>query len=284
LFASIVYTFDDATAADRHDHGTVSIFWKAALQPGTGLGGNALGMKLATQPIAIYRKIQSDLEDRILSGAWPPGTRIPSEEDLAQQFGCSRMTVNKVLSALARSGLVSRKRRTGTVVARPMLHHTVLQLRDLRTEISEAGTFPRHAVLDRAVRRPTDEEAERLSIRRGQSVVALIACHYGDDEPALLEERLISLAAVPEAREADFSVIPPGSWLIEKVPWTSAEHRIRAANADARTAEMLELAVGDACLIVERRTFKQDVPITWVRLTYPGDRHELYGRFLPTGS
>lgn len=241
-------------------------------------------MNAIAQPVALYRKIQAELEDRILSGAWPPGTPIPSEQELAQQFGCSRMTVNKVLSALARSGLVSRKRRTGTVVARPMLHHTVLQLRDLRTEISEAGNFPGHALLDRTVRKPTDEEAERLSIRKNQSVVALTVCHYADELPALLEERLISLAAVPEARDADFALIPPGSWLIEQVPWTSAEHRIRASNADARTADMLNLAPGAACLIVERRTFRQDLPITWVRLTYPGDQHELYGRFLPAGS
>lgn len=241
-------------------------------------------MKTDAQPIAIYRQIQSELEDRILSGAWPPGTRIPSEEELAQQFGCSRMTVNKVLSALARSGLVSRKRRTGTVVARPKPHHTVLQLRDLRTEISEAGNFPRHQVLEQAIRRPTEDEAERLSVRGARDVVALTVCHYGDDVPALLEERLISLTAVPEARSADFARVPPGSWLIEKVPWTSAEHRIRASNADARTAEMLSLAAGAACLIIERRTFRQNEPITWVRLTYPGNQHELYGRFLPTAS
>jgi GntR family transcriptional regulator, histidine utilization repressor len=99
--------------------------------------------------------------------------------------------------------------------------------------------------------------------------------------PELLEERLINLAAVPEAEAADFDAMPPGTWLLDRVPWTSAEHRIRAANADRETAATLGVQGGAACLIIDRRTWRLETPVTWVELTYPGDRQELYGRFTP---
>src|SRR5690606_22641545 len=96
------------------------------------------------------------------------------------------------------------------------------------------------------------------------------------------EERLINLAAVPDAASADFSVQPPGSWLLGQVPWSAAEHRIRAVSADRRAADALDLAAGTACLVIERRTWSSEAHITHVRLTYPGERHELVAQFSPS--
>ena len=230
----------------------------------------------------IYLRIQDWLEARILSGAWPPGTRVPSEQELAAQFSCSRMTVSKALSALVASGLVLRRKRAGTVVAHPPAQQTVLELRDIRAEIAAAGRTPRHAILRRHAGPAAPDEMARLGLAERSRVAALRVCHYGDDRPALLEERLINLSAVPEAETADFGGTPPGTWLLERVPWTSAEHRIRAVNADAATAGALGIETGAACLIIDRRTWRLDTPVTWVELTYPGDRQELHGRFTPS--
>ena len=51
-----------------------------------------------------------------MSGEWAPGHRIPFEHELATEYGCSRMTVNKALSQLARAGLIERRRRSGSFV------------------------------------------------------------------------------------------------------------------------------------------------------------------------
>ena len=51
--------------------------------------------------VARYAEIQRALEAAIFSGDWPPGARVPSEQELLKRYACSRMTVNKALSALA---------------------------------------------------------------------------------------------------------------------------------------------------------------------------------------
>ena len=58
----------------------------------------------------LHSRILADIEGRIVSGEWSPGYRLPFEVDLAVQFGCSRMTMNKVLAQLVRSGLVERRK------------------------------------------------------------------------------------------------------------------------------------------------------------------------------
>src|ERR1700744_6004734 len=62
--------------------------------------------------VARYAEIQRALETAIFSGDLPPGARVPSEQQLLKRYRCSRMTVNKALSALAASGLIVRRRRT----------------------------------------------------------------------------------------------------------------------------------------------------------------------------
>lgn len=59
-------------------------------------------------------RIRGDIERRILSGEWPPGHRILYEHELMAEYGCARMTVNRVLSSLAEAGLIERRRRAGS--------------------------------------------------------------------------------------------------------------------------------------------------------------------------
>ena len=65
------------------------------------------------------------------------------------------------------------------------------------------------------------------------------------------------------------------------MPWSAAEHIIRATAAGPETAAALGIPEGSACLVVERRTWSADQPVTHVRLTYAGDGHALVARFAP---
>ena len=102
--------------------------------------------------------------------------------------------------------------------------------------------------------------------------------------PFCLEDRLISLVAVPSAADEPFEAMSPGAWLTAEQPWTAAEHRIRAAGADRKTASVLGLADGAPCLVVERRTWLAGQPVTQMRLAYPAGSYELVASFAPSKS
>lgn len=234
-----------------------------------------------SQDIPRYLEIQRELEARIRSGEWRPGHRVPGEHELVAHYGCSRMTVNRALSALAAAGLVQRRRRAGSVVATPRAEETVLTINDLKAEVEGRGAAYRADVRLRRKRRASAEDVQRLGVPPGAPVLALTLLHLADGTPHALEERLINLAAVPDARGESFREVPPGTWLLRHVPWTQAEHAISAVNADTRVARLLGRRVGLACLVVDRRTLRGGEPIACARLTYPGDCHRLAGRFGP---
>ena len=89
-------------------------------------------------------------------------------------------------------------------------------------------------------------------------------------------------SAVPAADGADFRTIPPGTWLLDHVPWTEAEHCIRAISAGADYAKILGLPKEAPCLNVERRTWRDEVSITHVRQIFPGHLYDLTARFAPS--
>jgi GntR family histidine utilization transcriptional repressor len=221
---------------------------------------------LSVKEQTLYQRIRGQIEDLIRSGAWAPGRKVPSETELMAQFGCSRMTVNKAMSALAEDGLIVRRRRAGSFVARPRVHSTVLDIPDIQAEILARGETYRFDLLDRRRRNAKAGDAEEVALAAGGELLVLRGLHIAGDRPFALEDRLISLTAVPEAADLDFAEEAPGAWLLHHVPWTEAENRISAA-------------VGAALLAVERRTWRADEPVTWVRQLFPGEAYDLVARF-----
>lgn len=228
----------------------------------------------------LHARILADVRARILSGEWPPGHRIPFERDFIATYKCSRMTVNKALSRLAAAGLIERRRKSGSFVARPHSESAVLRITEVPAEIEALGLKSSFAVLERAARRTNRADRERLGLGAGARVMETLCRHDAGTAPFCLEERLINLDAAPAAEREPFDIQPPGSWLIAKEPWTRAENRISAASASRETATHLGLETGAACLVVTRRTWRDETPVTWVRFAYSA-RHELVARFSP---
>lgn len=234
------------------------------------------------QEKSLHERIMGDVEGRILSGEWPPGHRIPFEHELTLEYGCSRMTVNKALGELVKKGLIERRRRSGSFVTQPHGQSAVLEIHDIQREVEALGLLYDYKLDNRELRKANAEDRVKLEISSNAQVLAITCRHFTSDVPFCLEERVINVASVPEARDADFSAVGPGSWLLQMVPWRAAEHRIRAISADRRVAEALAIPNGTACLVVERRTWSGQTYITQVKVTYPGDRHELVAHFLPS--
>jgi GntR family transcriptional regulator, histidine utilization repressor len=236
----------------------------------------------AEAPASLHRRILADIEARILSGEWPPGHRVPFEHELMVEYACSRMTVSKVLTQLARAGLVARRRKAGTFVARPHSQAAVLEIHDIRAEAAALGLPYHFEIAARRRRKSGPGDKLRIDLVKPGVLLDVTCRHFAGAQPFCLEERLINLAAAPEAATETFSDVSPGAWLVQRVPWTAAEHRIRATGADRSTASALHIDQGAPCLVIERRTWRAELPVTYVKLTYPAEAHELVARFAPS--
>lgn len=232
----------------------------------------------------LHQKILGDIEGRIVSGEWQPGFRLPFELDLATQYGCSRMTVNKVMTQLAKAGLIQRRKKSGSFVTQPRAQSAVLEIHDIESEVRSLNLPYRYELVSRRDRLANADDKQSMDVGEDVRIVELSGVHYAGRKPFCVEERRINATAVPEAIDADFSAFPAGQWLVQQVPWSTAEHRIQAVAASNDMARRLDIAKGTACLVIERRTWSGLGPITLVRLTYPGDSHTLVARFTPAST
>jgi len=230
---------------------------------------------------SLHQRITAEIEGRILSGKWAPGFRIPFEIELAAEFGCSRMTMHKVLSQLVRQGLIERRRKAGSFVRQARGQSAVLDISEIRSEVEKLGLVYRYELVSRRRRQAGTAVREQLELAEAGPVLVLECLHFAGKRAFCREERVINLSAVPEAESERFEAGAPGSWLLDRVPWSAAEHVIRALAADAASAAALGIPEGAACLAIERRTRANDRVVTWVRLTYPGDLHSLAAQFKP---
>lgn len=63
-----------------------------------------------------------ELKNKILSGEIRPGEKLPSENELAQEYGISRHTVRKALAILANDGYITTEHGKGTFCSDRMAH------------------------------------------------------------------------------------------------------------------------------------------------------------------
>ena len=237
---------------------------------------------MSPPPATLHERIISEVRDKIIRGIWPPGHKLPFETEMADQYGVSRMTVNKALGQLTRDGLLERRRKLGTLVAAPRMQTAVMTIANIGEEIRQGGRDYGYTVLKLVRRAATPEDRRRLKLRHGDAGVNEVeSLHLADARPFCHEKRLINAALVPEAAMPELWREAAGAWLLRKVPWSNAEHAIRAVNPSPAIARHLGIQPSTACLQIERFTEHEGVPVTLARLIYLGDQHQLVARFAP---
>ncbi len=155
-------------------------------------------------PLRDARPLPAQLADRlrqrIVDGQWEPGHRLPSEQELAAEYGVSRPTVRSAVARLVDSGMLRVRHGAGTFVTSHQ-HGIRAGLQELRSTsriIAEQGYSCEVVYRSRELRSATAEEAERFEGPAGLPVIAIERCFLADDEVVAFEHDLINAAVLPE--------------------------------------------------------------------------------------
>ena len=87
-------------------------------------------------PAPLYAQVKQMIAQQIRSGAWPANYRVPSEAELVEELGFSRMTINRALRELTSEGLLVRMQGVGTFVAQPKARSALFAVLD-RHEVGD---------------------------------------------------------------------------------------------------------------------------------------------------
>ena len=142
---------------------------------------------LINRPRPVTDQVVSLLDERIRSGYYRSGQRLPSEAELADEFGVSRNTVRTALTRLATAGLIQRKHGSGTYVRQMETgsHSLIDAAWEYKRMIAASGRTPTIKGVSVEQRPATPDEAEALGLEPGALVIAVLRLFFADDQPVI---------------------------------------------------------------------------------------------------
>lgn len=233
----------------------------------------------AQMPLALYQQVKDHVLRKISDGSLAAGARVPSEQELVNEFGVARMTVNRALRELAEQGVIVRVAGVGSFVAEEKPQSTLLRIANIGEEITQRGHDHRFELLDMRRESASPEVAAALDLAVGASVFHLHGVHFENELPVQIEDRYVNPRLVPDFMDQDFSAVQPSVYLVRNVQYDQIEHVVDAILPTAEQARLLQMAIDQPCLMLTRRTWLRGVPITWVHCVHPGMRYRLGSRF-----
>jgi len=123
--------------------------------------------------VALWRQIQDWLEYRIKEGELKPGSRLPTEQDLAAQFGVNRHTVRRALSLLAEKDLVRTEQGSGSFVREQLIDYAVGTRTRFHENLLRQERKPRGELVSSSVIPATTVVARALELEKGDPVLVL---------------------------------------------------------------------------------------------------------------
>jgi len=226
-------------------------------------------------PVPLYYQLKEIFRSWIISGEFGENGRFPSESELQERFGVSRMTVRRALSELVNEGFLIREQGRGSFVVRPRVQDQLRRLTSFTEDMQLRGLATESRILD--FRLVHDEEvARKMEIPQDEELVQLRRLRLVEGEAIAIQNAFIRHRFCPGILERGLLEGSLYKTLEESygLRLGRAIQTVEAKPADEYEARLLALEIGQPVLVLERLTFLADGnPIEYVRSIYHGDRY-----------
>ncbi|GAB7388313.1 GntR family transcriptional regulator [Bacillaceae bacterium] len=134
----------------------------------------------------LYLRVIDQIKRDIENGSLKPGERLPSEFNLAQQFGVSRETLKMALRLLEEENILIRRHGVGTFVrARPIFSSGIEELFSITDMIAQKGFAPATHFLYSGYVDPQEEEMKKLKLSERERVLLIERVRTADGTPVV---------------------------------------------------------------------------------------------------
>ncbi|MGF7152426.1 GntR family transcriptional regulator [Novosphingobium gossypii] len=220
----------------------------------------------------LYLQLARSLREHISSGGIDPGSALPSERDLSEMAGLSRVTVRKGIEQLIDEGVLVRKQGSGTFVAQ-RIETSGGKLSSFSDETRQRGEAPGVVWINRTYAQPTEEEAAALDVSPTTRVARLGRVRLAGGEPLAIEHAVIPASFLPDLDALQDSLYQALDH--HGFRPSSGTQRVRASLATPTEAGILSIKQNSEVLRIERITRIPDGRIVeFTRSVYRGDRYE----------
>lgn len=137
--------------------------------------------------IPLYHQLKEILRESVDNGNWNTGDKVPSENQLMDEYGVSRNTVKKAIEELVQDGVLYRIQGKGTFVSKPKFQQPLMGFYSFSKVLKEHGMNPKDIILDIREVKPTAKIKEGLQMIGDEDVIELKRLRCANNEPIILE-------------------------------------------------------------------------------------------------
>lgn len=223
----------------------------------------------------IYIRVAEELEGAMLRGEYDAGSRLPTEQALAGEYGINRHTAAQALNYLQSKGLIYRVRGRGSFVRPGRIDYRVARKMSFTDSVSRVGLKPSKKVLGIRRVRARGSSSRGLGVPSGEPLVALERVSFAGGIPLDHSVKYFREAVFPGLHELLHSRWASVHALIEGrygVEFRRASSTFEIEPADGATARHLGVPLGSALLKVESLdTLEDETPAEWGTTYFRGD-------------
>ena len=144
--------------------------------------------------IPKYKIIENEIIDKINLEIYLPNQSLPTEHELAESYGCSRVTVRQALSNLESRGFIRKEHGSGSFVNKTKAIQRTPQLKSFTEEIEEIGKKPRSIVHAFNILKAGNEMSRVLGITPEDQIYYIERTRFANDDPVLFERTFMSVS------------------------------------------------------------------------------------------
>jgi GntR family transcriptional regulator len=226
-------------------------------------------------------KIQNLVRQAVDHRKLVSGEALPSERELCEELGLSRVTIRKAIDGLVDEGVLERRQGAGTFVtsgqgpaASRRVEKNFSTLSSFSEDMIARGRKPSNHWVSKAEGIVNPEEAMALGLSPGSQVYRFQRIRSGDGKTMALEQAAIPGWGLPSIDAVANSLY--GALDLAGNRPVRALQRVRAISFGEEQAMLLGISPGDPCLFIERRAFLHDGrPIEMTHSWYRGDAYDL---------
>lgn len=201
-----------------------------------------------------HEQISDWLRNAINSGEYTPLDRLPSESELGDRFGVSRVTVRHALQTLENDGLIHRRQGLGSFVSKKSTPGSMIQLHDFSEELARAGLPSRSKVIEFKTSACPPDIAEMLELEVETPVLYLERVRLAEDLPVACDFTWLPMfyGQLLEDRNLENQTIYT---ILEKhyqIPILNGRYNLKAESANKTIADHLEIEKNRALLLIDR--------------------------------
>lgn len=226
-------------------------------------------------PVPLYYQVKQSLLEKLENGTWKPGDLVPSEQELQETYGVSRITVRQALAELTHEGRFERHRGQGTFVANKQLVHNPSKRISITELMREQGIEPEWKIRQRDFVTPLPNIAETLGIRSNSKVYFVDFLLSADKEPIGRHLTYLTKPVAESGAVASLSDDDLGAFFrtLPNREGTQVSRTIQSVPASSEEAKLLKVRAGFPILSIEvTYSDANGVPFEHLRANYRGDR------------